>query len=388
MYNRIIHIDKRLLLPSLIQLFALATPFVYLRAAMLHGTEATMLGEALLSIIGFSVVLVDFSSTTFLARNQDWLIRKGALASIVAGRVMIAATISVPIFLVVYLFDGDWKLSTYLALSGMLLGSVLDPSWIYVGKGYLWFPSALGTMRFGIATILTLNGSPPVIALSISYLSSSIIAVLFSGIRNDHIKVIRLSIVKRIARQNYKPTLTEGLTAIFSRLDIAIATALLPVEQALIYAVSRKLTMGLLSIAYSGARIFYLERNEKEISKLKSSLKLLGILAAIIGLPLSILMARFWFDLTIDLDLVATITLFTTLIFLGNKKIVIQFSHLYAKKHLSADFFFTLVSVIIFFAAIALLTSQSFTNATYFAAARLLPDIIYIMSYILSKKYL
>lgn len=352
-------------------------PFFYLRAALGHGTADTVQGEAILSIVGFAAVAIDFSASTFLARSQARLLRSGALLSILVGRLSIAGILLLFSIAFIASIGASWQDSSLIALFCMLLGLALDPSWIYIGRGHLWIPAAIGAVRYGAAALLTASGMQPVLALAVSFLSSSLFFVLFSGIRLYHFARISHRLFFRILRRYYKPTITESITAVFSRLDVAVAAALLQPSEALIYAVSRKLIVGLQSVAFSGARIFYLERDLGVLKVLRRTLLKYTLLTFFLGLPLSIVVATFWFNLPMSIELWGTLALLSILIFLGYKKTLIQFGHLYVHRKFSSDLLYSVVSMFVFAALCSLLAKFGSHSAIAFALVRIVPDALY-----------
>jgi hypothetical protein len=260
----------------------------------------------------------------------------------------------------------------------MLLGLVFDPSWIYIGKRKLWIPAAIVSIRFGLAALLTSVGAQPVMALAISYLSSSLFFLSISGIRANDLDNIRTSIFIRILKRYYTPTLTEGVTAVFSRLDIAIAALLLQPSEALIYAVSRKLMLGINSVLFSSARIFYLERDANHLYVLQRRLTQYTWLAFVFSLPVSIFFIKFWFNLQIDFELIVTLLSLSMLILLGHKKILMQFGFFYVNQKFSMDLIYSVVSLLSFLSLLVILTFFDLNTAFTFSIARLMPDFLYV----------
>lgn len=368
--------DRRLFWPALMQIMALISPFFYLRAALGHGPEAAVQGEALLSIVGFAAIGIDFSASTFLAKSQARLLRSGALLSILVGRLTIAGAL-----LLVYLMlstgnESGWQVLVSLAF--MLVGIVFDPSWIYIGRGHLWISAAIGTFRFGVAALLTLAGLQPVLALAIAFICSSILFLSFAGVGIRAFGRISWGLCLRLARQYYKPTITEGVTAAYSRLDVALAAVLLPPSEALLYLVSRKLIIGLQSVAFSGARIFYLEREIQVLKTLKRALFQNTILMYFFGVPFSVVVAIHWFNIQLSYALVATIALLSMLLLMGYNKILLQFGCLYVHRRFWSDFMYSFASMFGFLLLLLLFMQLNARTAFCFAFARVFADVIYL----------
>lgn len=371
--------DRRIFWPAFMQIFALLAPFFYLRAAIGHGSAATIQGETVLSIVGFAAIAIDFSASTFLAKSQARLLRSGALSSILVGRLSIASILLL-VYIVFRVGTGDsWQNSILVPLVCMLLGLILDPSWIYIGRGHLWIPAAIGIVRYGSAALLTICGIQPTMALAASFFSSSFLFLFISGIRLGHFTRVSPQLFYQILRRYYNPTLTESITAVFSRLDVAVAAALLPPSDALVYIVSRKLILGLQSIAFSSARIFYLERDDCELIALRRALMKHTLLTFTFGFPLSIFIAVSWFNLKVNDELFGTLAILSMLLFLGYIKILTQFGHLYVHQKFLSDLLYSLAALLSFICASWYLFVINNTTAIAFAFARIVPDAVYII---------
>jgi hypothetical protein len=372
-------LDRRLFWPALMQCLAMAAPFFYLRAAIGHSRNAAVEGESILSIVGFAAIAIDFSASTFLARTQSRLLNSGALTTILLGRLAVASILLIcsVVFLAV---TGNSPLDGFaVSLVAMLLGIVADPSWIYIGRGHLWVPAIIATIRFGAAALLTLTGMLPILSLAIAFLFSSLFFLALARLKLSFFGRFKWHLCIRLARRYYMPTLTEGLTAVFSRLDVAIAVAVLPTQDALIYAVIRKLIVGLQSVAFSGARFFYLERDPKALQSLQRALLKNTLLILAGGLPVSLVVAVWWFNLPLDTSVVSTLALLAIIVLLGYKKTLVQFGQLYVHRRFSSDLLFSAVSMLSFAALCALLAQSDSPSVIAFASIRVAADVIYLV---------
>jgi hypothetical protein len=361
------------------QCLAMAAPFFYLRAAIGHSRNAAVEGESILSIVGFAAIAIDFSASTFLARTQSRLLNSGALTTILLGRLAVASILLIcsVVFLAV---TGNSPLDGFaVSLVAMLLGIVADPSWIYIGRGHLWVPAIIATIRFGAAALLTLTGMLPILSLAIAFLFSSLFFLALARLKLSFFGRFKWHLCIRLARRYYMPTLTEGLTAVFSRLDVAIAVAVLPTQDALIYAVIRKLIVGLQSVAFSGARFFYLERDPKALQSLQRALLKNTLLILAGGLPVSLVVAVWWFNLPLDTSVVSTLALLAIIVLLGYKKTLVQFGQLYVHRRFSSDLLFSAVSMLSFAALCALLAQSDSPSVIAFASIRVAADVIYLV---------
>jgi hypothetical protein len=361
------------------QCLAMAAPFFYLRAAIGHSRNAAVEGESILSIVGFAAIAIDFSASTFLARTQSRLLNSGALTTILLGRLAVASILLIcsVVFLAV---TGNSPLDGFaVSLVAMLLGIVADPSWIYSGRGHLWVPAIIATIRFGAAALLTLTGMLPILSLAIAFLFSSLFFLALARLKLSFFGRFKWHLCIRLARRYYMPTLTEGLTAVFSRLDVAIAVAVLPTQDALIYAVIRKLIVGLQSVAFSGARFFYLERDPKALQSLQRALLKNTLLILAGGLPVSLVVAVWWFNLPLDTSVVSTLALLAIIVLLGYKKTLVQFGQLYVHRRFSSDLLFSAVSMLSFAALCALLAQSDSPSVIAFASIRVAADVIYLV---------
>jgi hypothetical protein len=361
------------------QCLAMAAPFFYLRAAIGHSRNAAVEGESILSIVGFAAIAIDFSASTFLARTQSRLLNSGALTTILLGRLAVASILLIcsVVFLAV---TGNSPLDGFaVSLVAMLLGIGADPSWIYIGRGHLWVPAIIATIRFGAAALLTLTGMLPILSLAIAFLFSSLFFLALARLKLSFFGRFKWHLCIRLARRYYMPTLTEGLTAVFSRLDVAIAVAVLPTQDALIYAVIRKLIVGLQSVAFSGARFFYLERDPKALQSLQRALLKNTLLILAGGLPVSLVVAVWWFNLPLDTSVVSTLALLAIIVLLGYKKTLVQFGQLYVHRRFSSDLLFSAVSMLSFAALCALLAQSDSPSVIAFASIRVAADVIYLV---------
>jgi hypothetical protein len=329
--------------------------------------------------VGFAAIAIDFSASTFLARTQSRLLNSGALTTILLGRLAVASILLIcsVVFLAV---TGNSPLDGFaVSLVAMLLGIVADPSWIYIGRGHLWVPAIIATIRFGAAALLTLTGMLPILSLAIAFLFSSLFFLALARLKLSFFGRFKWHLCIRLARRYYMPTLTEGLTAVFSRLDVAIAVAVLPTQDALIYAVIRKLIVGLQSVAFSGARFFYLERDPKALQSLQRALLKNTLLILAGGLPVSLVVAVWWFNLPLDTSVVSTLALLAIIVLLGYKKTLVQFGQLYVHRRFSSDLLFSAVSMLSFAALCALLAQSDSPSVIAFASIRVAADVIYLV---------
>ena len=373
-------VDRRILLPAIAQILALVTPFVYLQTLVVgHGSEIAVASELILSLTGFFAIVVDWSSTTFLSRSQARLLRSGAYFSILVSKLLAAFVLMA--FGVAFLTattSNEPTCAGHIAM--VMIGIALDPSWIYVGRGLLWVPPALGACRFGGATVLSLWGLDPILALALSFFLSSVVFLLPVVHQLAWPARLSLRLPARIVRRYYVPTLTEFLTAAFSRLDVAVAATLLNTEQALIYAVSRKLILGLLSVTFSSARLFYLERNRAKLLSLKLSLKKTSILTMLIGGPCAYILAAQVFLVPSEYGLLLTLGCFVLLFPLGYLKILIQFTYLYQSGRYVAHLAFTAASLTVFVLGCGAIGIAGWDSAVLLALVRVSADATYVVT--------
>jgi hypothetical protein len=367
------------MIPAATQVLALLAPFVYLRTVVVgHSAEAAVQSELVLSVATFCAIAIDWSSTTFLSRTQGRLLRSGAFFSILAGKLISALAL---LGLLALLFTTTRALhEADLLLIGllMLMAIALDPSWIHVGRGSVWVPPALGAFRFFAATALTHWLHDPVMALAWAYALGSVAFLWPVAGQVTWPGRISLRLPTRVMRRYAKPTVTDLLTAGFSRLDVALAAMLLDVQQALVYAVARKLVVGLQSVAFSGARLFYLERDAQKLAALTRSLRVSSTAILLVGIPIAYLVATTWFQVPSDLTLQLTLAFLGLLLPLGYFKTLIQFSGLYRSGSYSADLAYTVLSVMAFAGAAALFALTDMRSAAVFALVRLSADLTYV----------
>jgi len=371
-------LNRQLFWPALMQCLAMAAPFFYLRAAIAHSPNAAVEGESILSIAGFAAIAIDFSASTFLARTQARLLNSGALTTILLGRFAVASILFFCSIAFLAVTGDSPFIGVIISLVAMLLGIVADPSWIYIGRGHLWIPAIIATIRFGVAAVLTLAGMLPILSLAIAFLISSLFFLALARLKLRFFGRFKWQLCIRLARRYYIPTLTEGLTAVFSRLDVAIAVAILPTQDALIYAVIRKLIVGLQSVAFSGARFFYLERDPNVLQSLQRALLKNTLLIMAGGLPLSLVVAVWWFNLPLKASVVSTLMLLAIIVLLGYRKTLVQFGHLYVHRRFSSDLLFSAVSMLGFAALCALLAQKDSPSVIAFASIRVAADLIYL----------
>ena len=372
-------VDRRILLPAIAQVLALITPFVYLRTVVVgHGVEIAVASELILSITGFFTIVVDWSSTTFLSRSQARLLSSGAYFSILVSK--LAAAFVLLACGVAFLTATTPHAHAYTGYIAMvMIGIALDPSWIYVGRGLLWVPPALGACRFGSATVPCLWGVDPILALALSFFLSSVIFLL--PIVRQLVWPARLSLrlPARIVRRYYVPTITEFLTAAFSRLDTAVAAILLNTDQALMYAVSRKLTLGLLSVTFSSARLFYLERNRAKLLSLKLSMKRTAAVTMLVGVPCAYVLAAQVFLVPGEYGLILTLGCLALLFPLGYLKTLIQFTCLYQGRRYGDHLAFTAASLAVFVLGCGVIGIVGWDSAVLLALLRVTADAAYVL---------
>lgn len=379
--------DRRILLPATAQILALVAPFLYLRVVVVnHGAASALSSELILSMAGFFAIAVDWSSMTFLSRTQARLLRGGAYFSILAAKLLVALVLFAAAAVFLYSAPTSNGPSLVGIIAVVLLAIAIDPSWIHVGRGLVWVPPALSAFRFVCATLLSMWGIDPILALALSFCLGSVIFLL--PVMRQLAWPGRLSwrLPVRVARRYYLPTFTDLLTAAFSRLDVALAAFLLSTDQALSYAVSRKLIVGLMSIAFSSSRLFYLERDAARLQSLKRSLVKTCTLIVLIGVPCAYVAATKVFLVPGGFGLQLTLGCLAMLIPLGYAKTIIQFSYLYQSGRYGSNFAYSVMSLSVFVLSILIMAISGFDSVVLFSLIRVSADATYVTVALISQR--
>lgn len=371
-------IPLKFLLPIFFQVSAIIVPFLYLHFALRQGQEKALDGEVLLSFLGFAAIAIDYSASTFIARLQARLLRAGGYATILVGRLVVALLTLSLCALISVGVGSTLSVINIAAFCAGFLAIALDPSWIFIGRGNLWTPAALTTLRFAIATALTSEGFPPILGIGLGFLLGSVIFMIhgFRWIRLT--PVVRPRLFLGILKRLFLPTTTDLTTALFSRLDVAVASILLPVDQALMYTICRKLILGLQSVTFSSVRVLYIEKNKARRTENEAALLRLSLLSTAASPPLCSIAIYYFMDFSFTPTLILVIIILSSLIMIGYFKNILQFAILYRNGLFLYDFLATQVAAISFGLMTLTLYVAHQQSAIIFAIIRVTTEIVYL----------
>lgn len=354
-------------------------PFIYLKLAYEQGLYQALSSEMLLSIAGFTLVAIDFSASTFLAKKYNLLCSKGAALSIFAGRLIFSLIAFIFGFSAIYISSNYLSLTNVFSLLLLLISSAFDPTWIMIGKGKVWFPSFVSILRFFSASILVLSGVNAALAIGLSYIAISFILIYFVREQVFNNVEVRIKLYLRIIRNYYIPTISEAFTAIFTRLDVFLAVLVLSAEQAITYVLVRKLAIGFQSLAQSGSKHIYLRHGTVNFDSVKRDFNLICLLVFSISIPSSILFLMLFFSWSVNLELFFQVLIMLLLILATYYKTVIQYECFFVNRMFDFDFYLSFISALMFILVSVALYFFNIESLTCFIIARVLVDFLYII---------
>jgi hypothetical protein len=373
-------IDIRVARAGAAQSLALLGPFLYLGLVLSrHGSATALMSEVVLSLVAFYAIVIDWSSSTFLARTQRSLLASGAYFSLVAAKLGIAVFLVVVTIIARPVVCAELDLRTTACAFGMILvGVALDPSWVFVGRKQVWVPQAVSACRFLMGAALATCGVSPILGLAAAFPATSLALILL--LRHDLRWPRRVSwrLCYAVIRRYRVPTLTECLTAGFTRLDVAAAARVLRPEAALTYAVCRKLVVGLLSVAFASTRLLYLERDRRRIEQLTQSLVAAMAAAFFVGGVAAYATATLVFRVPSGWALASTLALLLFLLPVGYLKNRIQFAFLFRRRQFAFDLALNVGSAVTYGAACAVAFAFAAREANLLSLARLSADAFYV----------
>jgi len=372
-------INRILAVPFIFQALSIIAPFIYLKLAYEQGVHQALTSEFIQSIVGFGIVAIDFSASTFLAKKQKRLISKGALSTIVAGRFFFATFIFFVGIACLHLSNSNLTSLTAISFFMILLAVVIEPSWIFIGKGALWVPPCLAFFRFSLASILILFQFEAVLSLGFGYLIGSVIFILPICRQLNITLPLKFRLYRRILRSYFLPTIAEGVTSIFSRLDVMFAIMVLQPSHAFIYTATRKVIVGFQSVAQSGSKAIFLYRHDDSYDKIKSNYRLLCYTLFLTSIPITLFFLMFAFGIIFSLDLLLTIMSLSMLLLVSYYKTVLQLGGLYIERKFGMDLTATILSCLFFVLCSAIQGYLELDSSFLFAISRVLADLIYIV---------
>lgn len=372
-------LNRIFVIPLFFQALSVVFPFIYLKLAYTQGIYQALSSELIQAIVGFSIVAIDFSASTFLAKKQMYLCKKGAVLTVISGRLLVSFLVFIIGALIVSSSD-EYSTSTNIISLFLILFSIsVDPSWINVGRGKVWFPAFVSFARFLTASILILLNIDAVLSLALSYFLLSIILLFY--FRNEVFKsfTVKFTLYTRILKNYFVPTISEALTAAFSRLDVFFAVMLLRPGEALTYTLIRKIIIGFQSLAQSGSKHIYLSAGTNNFEFVKNQFRLLCYSLFVLSIPVCMLVSIFLFDQLFSVNLVISVSIMSLLIIITYYKTLYQFAYLYAVRRFKIDIACASLSFVFFIVGFAILYFLNLRTLEFFSSLRLLTDFIYIL---------
>lgn len=363
---------------SLMQVLSLIAPFLFtILVINKSGVQAALDVEVILSMLSFFAIIVDWSSSTFLARIQGRLLASGGYASVILAKLLCSFALFLIVFCLDLILYGSIRSGVLLSVFLIGLALSFDPSWIYFGKLKLWVPKSISAFRYSLASIIYFLGQSPATALAIAFLLTSLFytAFIIKDLRLPSrltTKVITHHVVKfRLA------TASDILTAGFTRLDTVAAVALLPAEQALIYVVCRKLVLGIQSVAFASAPLLYLERDPDKLHRADQMLMQNSLIAYVVGAAVGYYAGITFFDLPPSMAVLSTLLVFLLILPLSLLKIRMQYRYLFKSGKVTAHFYLTSLSIAVYALGIAGMFFLGVEAVIYLAILRVLVECVY-----------
>lgn len=371
-------ISRMFAIPLVFQALSVIFPFVYLKLAYNQGLYQALSSELIQAIVGFGLVAIDFSAATFLAKKQRFLSIKGAVLTIISGRIVFSIAVFFVGCVIIH-FSGGYSSYTNLLSFFLILFSIsIDPTWIMVGRGKVWFPSFVSIIRFSLASVFIICDIDAVLSLGLSYFLSSISLILYFRFDIFNSARVKFGLYTRIIKNYYIPTLSEALTATFSRLDVFFAVIILTPQDALTYTLTRKIIIGFQSLAQSGSKYIYLYAGDSGFSDIRKNFKILCYLLFFVSIPVSIFVSVFLFQQDFNFNIIFSVVIMSFLVLATYYKTLYQFAYLYAARRFNIDIVCALFSCFSFLLLSSVLYFSNYGEPYLFASIRVFVDFSYI----------
>ena len=376
---RLVLTNKVVLYPTVLQLLTAIVPLIFFRFVFQGYSPSEIITIELLLVFGaFCGVITSWSSTLFLSRMYSRLSKSGAISTILFNRSVTVGCIVV-IFSSMQLFTDvmPGKTEFLFALLLVLISQIFDSSWFYVGQKKLYVPQLQLICRYSLALTMCYFESPILLAVGISWLILSI-GFFIPILKVIRFGPVRLSLSLRIFRRFSLPTLSEIVTSLFSKLDVLYASVFLAPANAVVYILLRKHILAIQSVIFASIRLLYLERDQEELAKIGSLIRLFVTLTSTFGV-----IAVYWsvsvlFKYNMSIDDVIALIIFAIGIPLGYYKVQTQLQYAYINGFFLLDL---LASIFVF--AMYMLGIQFFSYVftdllIWMVLARIGNDVVYV----------
>lgn len=378
-------VDKEVALNFIFQGMNVVLPIVTLRYMIGNLSAGQVLEyESLLSLIGFFAFLVDFSTSTLLARQVHFFYGGARVASVVLLKL---ALCFISLFLITFIaaiFGSGIKL--VLASFLVLVGGAFDFSYIYLADGTYYRYMFLQTMRGLCILILILISVDPVW----SYVVTSFGLVVGAYyLLLDKKPVLRWHVQRRLIGFLFKkftlPTATEVLTAVFSQLDSYLVASLASSEVGIQYVTIRKVIRGVLSLINNLFKIVYIRATRNEAHSVNrfifGYIFVATLFLAIVGLPLMKILAGTHYKPMLYYGFLIQLTILP----FGYWKNHITYNDLLVKERFTRYLGYTFISS----GGYILMLTNPFATLTiiFLSTIRTLADVVFIAFYYLGKFY-